>query len=125
LARATPSSPLLEILRDAFVGMVRNDNQDLSARGLAIFLICADGEGDHTVRGLAARMNVSKPSITRSLDRLEQLGLIRRKRDPADGRSVLVGLTPGGASFLRTLRRILATAAQAADSRQAGLRAAG
>ena len=34
--------------------------------------------------------------MTKSLDRLERQGLVRRRPDPADGRGVLVGLTPKG-----------------------------
>jgi DNA-binding MarR family transcriptional regulator len=34
--------------------------------------------------------------MTKSLDRLERQGLVRRRRDPADGRGVLVSLTPKG-----------------------------
>jgi DNA-binding MarR family transcriptional regulator len=34
--------------------------------------------------------------MTKSLDRLERQGLVRRRRDPADGRGVLVSLTARG-----------------------------
>jgi predicted transcriptional regulator len=41
-------------------------------------LICYLDEGPHTVRGLAATLEISKPAITRSLDRLVELNLARR-----------------------------------------------
>jgi DNA-binding MarR family transcriptional regulator len=64
-------------------------------------------EGPHTVRGLAAALNVSKPAITRALDRLGELDLARRKTDPADRRSVLVQRTVKGAAFLREIRTVM------------------
>jgi DNA-binding MarR family transcriptional regulator len=63
------------------------------------------------VRGLAADLEVSKPAITRALDRLSEFELVRRKVDPADRRSVLVQRTLKGSSFLRELRSVMAEAA--------------
>ena len=55
---------------------------------------------------------MSKPAITRALDRLGELDLARRKVDPMDRRSVLVQRTLKGASFLRDMRSIMAQAEQ-------------
>jgi hypothetical protein len=52
------------------------------------------------VRGLAATLNVSKPAITRALDRLGRLGFTKRKRDAEDRRNVLVQRTVKGSVFL-------------------------
>jgi DNA-binding MarR family transcriptional regulator len=101
---------LIEILRDTVVALVRRDGPDLSARQLGVFLTCYLQEGGHTVRGLAADMNVSKPAITRALDRLGELDLARRKIDPLDRRSVLVQRTMKGTNFLRDLRGIMTEA---------------
>ena len=101
---------LLGILRDTIVGTVRRDGPDLSARQFGVFLICYLEEGPHTVRGLAARLEVSKPAITRSLDRLAELGLAKRAPDPRDRRSVLVTRTRRGNDLLADLRGYLATA---------------
>jgi DNA-binding MarR family transcriptional regulator len=89
------------------VALVRRDGTDLSARQLGVFLTCYLNEGGHTVRGLAAELNVSKPAITRALDRLGELDLARRKVDPLDRRSVLVQRTSKGAAYLRELRGIM------------------
>jgi len=59
------------------------------------------------MRGLAAKLNVSKPAITRALDRLAEFDLTRRKTDPLDRRSVLVQRTATGMAFMRDLRTIL------------------
>ena len=101
---------MVGILRDTIVALVRRDGPDLSARQLGVFLTCYLQEGAHTVRGLAADLNVSKPAITRALDRLGELDLARRKVDPMDRRSVLVQRTLKGAAFLRDLRSIMAEA---------------
>lgn len=109
---------LVGILRDTTVALVRRDGPDLSARQLGVFLTCYLHEGPHTVRGLAADLNVSKPAITRALDRLGELDLARRKVDPLDRRSVLVQRTVKGATFLRDLRDILNEAAAVAAKQE-------
>ncbi len=115
MAQASSSSDqLVGTLRDTIVSMVRRDGPDLSARQLGVFLTCYLQEGAHTVRGLAAELNVSKPAITRALDRLGELDLARRKVDPMDRRSILVQRTLKGAAYLRELRSIMTEASNAA-----------
>src|SRR6201995_2663741 len=109
-----PANPntdqMVQILRDTIVSLVRRDGPDLSARQLGVLLTCYLNDGPHTVRGLATDLNVSKPAITRALDRLGELDLARRKVDPMDRRSVLVQRTLKGSAFLRDLRSIMAEA---------------
>ena len=100
MATSPSSDQLVGILRDTVVALVRRDGPDLSARQLGVFLTCYLQEGAHTVRGLAADLNVSKPAITRALDRLGELDLARRKVDPMKG-----------TAFLRDLRSIMTEAA--------------
>ena len=107
----TPDETLTNLLRGTMAGLVRRDKADLSARQLAILLICYHKGPPHTVRGLADSLNVSRPAISRALDRLAQLELVRRKPDPVDRRSVLIQRTPAGNGFLRELRAIMNTAA--------------
>ena len=104
------SDQLVGILRDTIVSLVRRDGVDLSARQLGVFLTCYLTDGAHTVRGLAQELNVSKPAITRALDRLSELDYVRRKVDPSDRRSVLVQRTVKGAAFLRETRHIMTDA---------------
>ncbi len=118
MAAAPQSDQMVGILRDTIVALVRRDGPDLSARQLGVFLTCYLQEGAHTVRGLAADLNVSKPAITRALDRLGELDLARRKVDPMDRRSVLVQRTLKGAAFLRDLRSIMSEATS--TSRKSG-----
>ncbi len=111
---AVQSNPdqLVGILRDTVVALVRRDGPDLSARQLGVFLTVYLTDGPHTVRGLAAELNVSKPAITRALDRLGELDLARRKVDPMDRRSILVQRTLKGTAFLRDMRQIMVEAEQ-------------
>jgi len=111
MAVALNPDTLVAVLRDTTVALVRRDGADLSARQLGVLLTCYLNEGAHTVRGLAADLNVSKPAITRALDRLGELDLARRKTDPMDRRSILVQRTLKGTAFLRDLRDIMAEAA--------------
>ena len=113
MASVTATDHLVVVLRDTIVSLVRRDGPDLSARQLGVFLTCYLEDGAHTVRGLAANLNVSKPAITRALDRLGELDLARRKVDPLDRRSVLVQRTLKGQAFLRDLRGIMAEASAA------------
>jgi DNA-binding MarR family transcriptional regulator len=111
---ASPPNPISDaqvgLLRDTVVSLVRRDGADLSARQLAVFLTCYLNDGGHTVRGLAAELKVSKPAITRALDRLGELDMARRKVDPLDRRSILVQRTTRGSAFLRDLRKIMTEA---------------
>ena len=90
----------LELWRHALVASVRGDAPDLSARQMALMLSVYLGEGPHTVRGLASALKISKPAVSRALDRLGELGYIRRQRDDLDRRNVLVQKTASGATFL-------------------------
>jgi DNA-binding MarR family transcriptional regulator len=110
MAAQNATDTMVATLRDTIVALVRRDGPDLSARQLGVFLTCYLQDGAHTVRGLAADLNVSKPAITRALDRLGELDLARRKVDPMDRRSVLVQRTVKGTAFLRDLRGIMAEA---------------
>jgi DNA-binding MarR family transcriptional regulator len=100
----------VDVLRQTIVALVRRDGPDLTARQLGVFLTSYLEDEAQTVRGLAAKLNVAKPAITRALDRLAEFDLVRRKRDPLDRRSVLVQRTTTGSAFLRDLRKILADA---------------
>jgi DNA-binding MarR family transcriptional regulator len=50
---------------------------------------------------LGEQRNLSPSGISRSVDRLRKAGLVERTTNPADGRSLLVGLTPDGLKRLR------------------------
>lgn len=90
----------LGLWRTALINSVRQDGPDLSARQMAILLQVYLCDPPHTVRGLASLLNISKPAVTRALDRLSLLGFLKRKRDTEDKRNVLVQRTVKGSVFL-------------------------
>lgn len=103
----------LEFLKTVFTSSVAGDAPDLTARQTAILMVVALDGGPHTVRGLAAALDVSKPVITRAVDKLEALGLVRRHSDEHDLRSVFIERTEAGMTFLRALAKpVLKGAAQ-------------
>ncbi len=91
----------LRLWRNVMVAALRREAPDLSTRQLALLLQIYLAAPPHTVRGLAAELAISKPAVTRALDRLAALKLIRRKQDEDDRRSVLVQRTVPGSVFLR------------------------
>lgn len=116
----------VESLRHTIVALVRRDETDLSARQLSVLLTSYLETEAQTVRGLAAYLNVSKPAITRALDRLSEFDLVRRKTDPLDRRSILVQRTLTGTGFMRDLKKIIIDAereAQRTPSRAGSVRA--
>lgn len=93
----------LDLWRRVTVSTVRSDAPDLTARQLAVLMTVRLQPAPHTVRGLAAALNVGKPAITRALDTLSRLGFVQRRRDPKDGRNVFVESTERGEAFLDQL----------------------
>lgn len=79
---------------------VLDDIPDLSPRQMAILTTVYLEAGPHTVRSLAARLDVTKAVITRGLDALGRLGFVGRETDPKDRRSVLIQRTGRGSKFL-------------------------
>ncbi|WP_086728212.1 MarR family transcriptional regulator [Streptomyces carpinensis] len=75
--------------------MAREVHPDLesSAYGLLIRL---EECGGQRATALAAYIGVGKATMSRQLRALEELGLVAREPDPADGRAWLVALTPEG-----------------------------
>jgi DNA-binding MarR family transcriptional regulator len=94
---------MLKVWREAHRACVRSNDPDLTSRQMSVLLSIYMTEPPHTVRALAADLNISKPVVTRALDTMGKLGLVKRKKDPKDGRSVLVQRTVKGAVFLSEL----------------------
>ncbi|MBV2353232.1 MarR family transcriptional regulator [Streptomyces sp. J2-1] len=83
--------------------MAREVHPDLesSAYGLLIRL---EELGGQRATALAAYIGVGKATMSRQLRALEELGLIAREPDPADGRAWLVTLTDEGRHRVGTVR---------------------
>ena len=105
------SSQALKLWREVTEQGVRAAAPDLTQRQLALLLIIYLESPPHTVRALAARLNVTKPVITRALNSMGELEMVDRYRDPEDKRNVLIKRTVAGSLFLEKLsERIIAFA---------------
>jgi DNA-binding MarR family transcriptional regulator len=76
---------------------------DFTLRQLAILLTIYLDPPPHTVRGLAKKLGVTKPVVTRALDVLGKQTIIARRRDEVDKRNVIVQQTVKGALYVETL----------------------
>ena len=97
----------LRLWHDVTFDLVRDNEPDLSARQMAVLLTVYLEPPPHTVRGLARKLGVTKPVITRALDTMGRLGLLTRRRDDADRRNVLVQRTLDGALAVEKLGDII------------------
>jgi DNA-binding MarR family transcriptional regulator len=71
---------------------------------LSSALAVIDRHGPLTASEVAAHERVQRPTATRVLARLEELGLIERAPDPADRRSSLISASAAGRTLLRDHR---------------------
>lgn len=88
------------ILRATWQAVARMYNEEASkydasmATGFALLSI--DKEGGTPSTALGPKMGMEATSLTRTLKSMEDKGLIVRKKNPEDGRGVLIYLTPFG-----------------------------
>lgn len=82
------------------IGYVRSSRPDLTNRQMGLLMLVYLAPGPHTVRGLATKLHVSKPVVTRALNTLGALGYLRRQKDESDLRNIFVERTPQGRAFL-------------------------
>jgi DNA-binding MarR family transcriptional regulator len=97
---------------DSVLDLVHLDESGLTVRQLSILLTVYLELPPHTVRGVAQKLKVTKPVITRALDSLGRLELVARRRDPADKRNVLIQRTVKGALFVEKLGDFMVNRAQ-------------
>ena len=105
-------SQALRLWQQVNLSEVRDKRPDLTMRQATILLTVYLDPPPHTVRGLAARLGVSKPVITRALDTMGELKLLSRHRDETDRRNVLVKRTVEGALFVERFGDVIIARAQ-------------
>lgn len=105
-------SQALRLWQQVALSEVLDKRPDLTMRQAAILLTVYLDPPPHTVRGLAARLDVTKPVITRALDSMGELGLLTRHRDENDKRNVLVKRTVEGALFVERFGDVIIAKAQ-------------
>ena len=103
----------LHLWQAASLALVLDDKPDLTVRQMTILLTIYLEPPPHTVRGLAAKLGVTKPVITRALDTMGAMNLVKRRRDERDRRNVVIQRTVEGSLFLDHLADIIAEKAQA------------
>ena len=93
----------LRLWQQVTLSQVRGDAPDLTMRQVTILLTIYLDPPPHTVRGLAEKLGVTKPVITRALDTMGALKLVSRHRDERDKRNVLVKRTVEGALYIERI----------------------
>jgi DNA-binding MarR family transcriptional regulator len=83
--------------------MAREVHPDLETAAYGL-LVRLDEHGRQRATELAAYIGVGKATMSRQLRALEELGLIAREPDPADGRAWLVDLTEEGRGRVAKVR---------------------
>jgi DNA-binding MarR family transcriptional regulator len=107
MAQPLTHAHALKLWHDVGLAQVRDNEPDLSVRQLSILLTIYMEAPPHTVRALAAKLSVTKPVITRALDSMGKIGLVKRRRDEKDKRNVLVQRTVEGSLYLERLADLI------------------
>jgi DNA-binding MarR family transcriptional regulator len=105
-------SEALALWHDVTLDLVRGGSHDFSSRQITILLTIYLEQPPHTVRGLAAKLNVTKPVITRALDTMGALDLVTRRRDEKDMRNVIIQRTVKGALFVEKMGDVIVARAK-------------
>lgn len=116
MASTRNSHHALQICSKLAFANVKKAGPDLTQRQLALLLAVYLDPGPHYVRSLAQKLGVGKPVITRALDSLTALSLVRRMPDPTDRRSVLVTRTVKGSVYLSELGELLSNELAAVEN---------
>lgn len=88
------------ILRTTWMSISKMYNEQAATKGSTMAtgfaLISIDPENGTPSTALGPKMGMEATSLSRTLKMMEDKGLIERKRNPEDGRSVLIHLTDFG-----------------------------
>lgn len=80
---------------------------DLSARQTAVLLGVYLMPPPHSIKSIADELMISKPAVCRAVDALEKAKLVKRLRDRADKRNVLLQRTVKGSVYLSEFADII------------------
>lgn len=73
---------------------------NITYRQMQILLTIYLDDNVSRVREIANKLQIPKPSITRTLDKLERLDLLKRKVEHSDKRSIIIIKTANGGKLL-------------------------
>jgi len=86
---------------------IRNNRGDESMSDSQLgVLFVLEKNGSASPSRLAEHERVSPPSMNRTLNGLEERGLVRRDPSPDDARKVVVSITESGIALIRETRRL-------------------
>jgi DNA-binding MarR family transcriptional regulator len=88
---------------------VRRLGRELSLTAVST-LATLERTGPRRLTDLSVTEGITQPSMTVVVSQLEEHDFAERRRDPTDGRVVLVSITRPGRQYLRSLRRANASA---------------
>lgn len=114
-AGTAPAMELAELLGHAARRLRRGSAAHLAPLGLTMaqaHVLRFVGQGPMRMADIAAHLDVVPRTVTPMVDELEAAGLVVRRADPADRRSVLVEPTPEGRRLLERLKRARRATAQ-------------
>jgi DNA-binding MarR family transcriptional regulator len=105
-ADSAADSDELRLLVQRLARRIRNNRADGSMSDTKMGVLFRLEVSAATPGQLAERERVSPPSMNRTLNALEQAGLVARSPDPDDARKVIVTLTAAGAGLIAETRRL-------------------
>ena len=85
----------------AFI-LASQPDANMTCRQVAILALVAEHPNESN-KAIAAALNLPKPVVTRSADKLIELGLLRRRTSVMDRRKVEMTVTPAGARLVREI----------------------
>ncbi len=78
----------------------------LTVRQLAILSLVYNESIEASIDYYSKTLNLSKPAVTKAINRLEELKLVRRKPDIHDGRKVIVSSTLIGHNYIQQIQTV-------------------
>lgn len=76
--------------------------RDMTCRQVAILALVAEHPNESN-KAIAASLDLPKPVVTRTADKLIELGLLKRRASIMDRRKVEMTVTPAGTRLLREI----------------------
>lgn len=103
-----PPSLLINHISKAFNDRMRQKTEAMGmSEGMRKILFHLKHNDKITQQELAKRCQLSKPAVTVILQKMEADGLVLRKHDPADRRTILLSLTEAGNTMDRKVIRTI------------------
>lgn len=101
------------VLRATWISIAKMYNEEAGKEGSTMAtgfaLLSIDPEKGTPSTSLGPKMGMEATSLSRTLKTMEEKGLITRKKNPVDGRSVLIHLTPFGKEMRDYSKKVVLT----------------